>query len=51
MERYTFGLFELYDGIDFIAALVGLFAISEFLVFLEERKDRQSQPLASWSAP
>lgn len=44
VERYTFGLFELYDGIDFIAALVGLFAISEFLVFLEERQDRQNQP-------
>lgn len=35
VPRYTFGWFELYDGIDFIVALVGLFAISECLVFLE----------------
>ena len=30
-----FGLFEFYEGIDFIVALVGLFAVSEFLLFLE----------------
>ncbi|MGF1527387.1 MAG: tripartite tricarboxylate transporter permease [Candidatus Competibacterales bacterium] len=35
VARYTFGWFELYDGIDFIVALVGLFALSEFLLFLE----------------
>ncbi|WP_129140951.1 tripartite tricarboxylate transporter permease [Modicisalibacter coralii] len=38
VSRYTFGLYELYDGIDFIAALVGLFAISECLLFLEDRR-------------
>ncbi|KXS37959.1 tripartite tricarboxylate transporter permease [Modicisalibacter tunisiensis] len=37
VSRYTFGWYELYDGIDFIAALVGLFAISECLLFLEDR--------------
>lgn len=36
VSRYTFGWYELYDGIDFIAALVGLFAISECLAFLED---------------
>ncbi|HSP58210.1 MAG TPA: tripartite tricarboxylate transporter permease [Halomonas sp.] len=36
VPRYTFGWYELYDGIDFIVALVGLFAISECLVFLED---------------
>ena len=34
--RATFGLLELYDGVPLIAALVGLFAISEALVMLEE---------------
>ncbi|MDH4571956.1 tripartite tricarboxylate transporter permease [Salinicola acroporae] len=38
VSRYTFGLYELYDGIDFIAALVGLFAISECLLLLEDRR-------------
>jgi putative tricarboxylic transport membrane protein len=35
IPRYTFGIYKLYDGIDFVVALVGLFAISEFLIFLE----------------
>ncbi|WP_428241193.1 tripartite tricarboxylate transporter permease [Gynuella sp.] len=35
-QRYTFGVLELYEGIDFILAIVGLFAISELLIFLEE---------------
>ncbi|WP_420326198.1 tripartite tricarboxylate transporter permease [Mameliella sp.] len=29
--RYTFGLDELYDGISFIPAMIGLFALSELL--------------------
>lgn len=36
-QRYTFGVLELYEGIDFILAIVGLFAISELLLFIEER--------------
>ncbi|WP_048307944.1 tripartite tricarboxylate transporter permease [Halomonas sp. PR-M31] len=36
-QRYTFGILELYEGIDFIIAIVGLFAISELLFFIEER--------------
>lgn len=35
MARYTFGSFHLYDGIDPIVAIVGLFAISEVLLYLE----------------
>jgi putative tricarboxylic transport membrane protein len=35
VPRYTFGLYEFYEGINFIVALVGLFAVSEFLLFLE----------------
>lgn len=33
--RYTLGSFHLYDGFDPIVAIVGLFAISEVLVYLE----------------
>jgi putative tricarboxylic transport membrane protein len=34
--RYTFGLYSLYSGLNFIAALVGLFAVSECLIFIED---------------
>ena len=41
IPRYTTGSFHLYDGIDPIVALVGLFAISELLFLLEKTiKDR-----------
>lgn len=33
--RYTLNHMELYEGINFLVAIVGLFAISEILVFLE----------------
>ncbi|WP_417566455.1 tripartite tricarboxylate transporter permease [Marinobacter sp.] len=36
-QRYTFDILELYEGIDFILAIVGLFAISELLFFVEAR--------------
>ncbi|MBY6111106.1 tripartite tricarboxylate transporter permease [Halomonas sp. DP1Y21-3] len=50
VARYTFGTFELYDGIDFIVALVGLFAISECLVFLEQRHDADKPHIKLGSA-
>lgn len=31
VERFTFGIPELYDGIDFIPVLIGLFAVAELL--------------------
>ncbi|MCO8268422.1 tripartite tricarboxylate transporter permease [Haloferax sp. AB510] len=34
--RYTFGLVALYDGISFIAVLIGLFAITEMIKLAEE---------------
>jgi len=37
VPRLTFGQVHLYDGIDFLVAIVGLFALSEVLVFLEHR--------------
>lgn len=36
-QRYTFGMLKLFEGVDFILAIVGLFAISELLLFIEER--------------
>ncbi|MCB1806622.1 MAG: tripartite tricarboxylate transporter permease, partial [Candidatus Competibacteraceae bacterium] len=35
--RYTFGVFHLFDGFHPIVAIVGLFAISEILVYLEQQ--------------
>ena len=35
VPRFTFGLYAFYEGVNFIVALVGLFAVSEFLLFLE----------------
>ena len=37
VPRFTFGEVHLYDGIDFLVAIVGLFALSEVLIFLEHR--------------
>ena len=37
-ERFTFGHIYLYDGIDFLIAIVGLFAISEVLIFIEHHQ-------------
>lgn len=37
VQRYTFGVLELFEGVDFIIAIVGLFAISELLFFIEDR--------------
>ena len=37
-ERFTFGHIQLYDGIDFLIAIVGLFAISEVLIFIERHQ-------------
>ncbi|MEO8245083.1 MAG: tripartite tricarboxylate transporter permease [bacterium] len=35
VPRFSFGMVHLYDGIDFLVAIVGLFALSEVLIFLE----------------
>ena len=34
--RYTFDMPELYDGIDFVVLIIGLFAVSEILLMLEQ---------------
>ena len=50
VDRYTFGWYELYDGIDYIVALVGLFAVSECLLFLERDRDTATASLKVGSA-
>lgn len=37
VPRFAFGEVHLYDGIDFLVAIVGLFALSEVFIFLEHR--------------
>ncbi len=47
VPRFTFGEVHLYDGIDFLVAIVGLFALSEVFIFLEHRgtdKDISTRP-------
>ncbi|WP_223478827.1 tripartite tricarboxylate transporter permease [Oricola indica] len=38
VPRFAFGEVHLYDGIDFLVAIVGLFAVSEIFVFLENHR-------------
>ena len=37
VPRFTFNTVHFYDGVDFLVAIVGLFAVSEVLVFIEHR--------------
>jgi putative tricarboxylic transport membrane protein len=52
--RATFGFLELYDGVPLVAALIGLFAVSEALVMIEEKlivgkEGRERAQRASWA--
>jgi len=52
--RATFGFLELYDGVPLVAALIGLFAVSEALVMIEEKlivgaEGRERAMRASWA--
>ena len=52
--RDTFGFLELYDGVPLVPALIGLFAISEALVMIEEKMivdklGRERAMSARWS--
>jgi len=42
--RYTMGIPELYDGIDFIIVVIGVFALSESLLMMEKPGPRQKLP-------
>jgi len=37
VPRFTFGLVQLWDGIGFLPALVGLFGISEIIIVLQQK--------------
>ncbi|MEZ5773745.1 MAG: tripartite tricarboxylate transporter permease [Hyphomicrobiaceae bacterium] len=37
VPRFSFGIVHFYDGINFLVAIVGLFALSEVFIFLEHR--------------
>lgn len=37
VPRFSFGIVHFYDGISFLVAIVGLFALSEVFLFLEHR--------------
>lgn len=53
-QRFTFGEVHLYDGIDFLVAIVGLFALSEVFVFLEHRGtegERKNPPVGRITPP
>ncbi|MGR6429886.1 tripartite tricarboxylate transporter permease [Rhizobium sp. PAMB 3174] len=39
VPRFSFGNVHLYDGINFLVAIVGLFALSEVFIFLEHRNE------------
>jgi len=43
--RATFGFLELYDGVPLVPALIGLFAISEALVMIEEFEILVTRPV------
>ena len=45
VQRYTFGVLKLFEGIDFILAIVGLFAITELLLFVEHHMDGLRQQI------
>ncbi len=55
VPRFTFGEVHLYDGIDFLVAIVGLFALSEVFIFLERRSrtggDSEPPKLGRITAP
>lgn len=37
ISRYTFGLLQLADGMDFLIVAIGLFAVSEVMMILEDK--------------
>ncbi len=39
VQRFTFGMLHLWNGIDFVAVVVGLFGLSEVLIGMEQSVD------------
>lgn len=47
VPRFAFGNVHLYDGVDFLVAIVGLFALSEVFIFLEQRAGKNTAQVKS----
>ncbi|PIW26009.1 MAG: tripartite tricarboxylate transporter TctA [Rhodospirillales bacterium CG15_BIG_FIL_POST_REV_8_21_14_020_66_15] len=47
VPRFALGNVHLFDGIDFLVAIVGLFALSEVFIFLEHRGDGSGEGKAA----
>lgn len=45
IARFTMGSYKLYDGLELIVALVGLFAVSEILIILENKISENKEGL------
>ncbi|THB75255.1 MAG: tripartite tricarboxylate transporter permease [Desulfobacteraceae bacterium] len=45
MRRFTFGIRELGDGIDFIVVVIGVFAVGELMLFLSDFASDKSQKI------
>jgi putative tricarboxylic transport membrane protein len=46
MRRFTFGIGELGDGIDFIVVVIGVFAVGELFIFLSDLSADTEQSIA-----
>ena len=46
-ERFTFGLLDLVDGLDFIAVIIGLFGIAELLDQLLTHRESTVRPISA----
>ena len=46
MRRFTYGVEELGDGIDFIVVVIGVFAVSELFLFISEMSSKKQQIVA-----
>jgi putative tricarboxylic transport membrane protein len=43
VPRMSYGEIDLYDGIDFLVVIVGMFAVSEVFIFIENHKSGKEQ--------
>ena len=51
VPRSSFGEVHLYDGIDFLIVIVGLFAVSEIFIFIENKDDQNKSSIAQKNTP
>ena len=49
--RFAFGSIELYDGLDFVAAILGIFAVAEMLKLANERGSIARQSIDTVGSP